>query len=74
MDVANHKGIIKMKRYKKDHLFAQLSGSDNIISFMTTRDREQPLIVHGPVASAQITAGGIFINILCLALYLSAPS
>ncbi|KAK3229724.1 hypothetical protein Dsin_001605 [Dipteronia sinensis] len=74
VDAVSKKGIVELRRYKKDHPFAQLSGSDNIIAFTTTRYKEQPLIVRGPGAGAQVTAGGIFSDILRLASYLGAPS
>ncbi|TKY59947.1 Bifunctional aspartokinase/homoserine dehydrogenase 2 [Spatholobus suberectus] len=74
VDVTNKKGVVELRRYKKDHPFAQLSGSDNIIAFTTRRYKNQPLIVRGPGAGAQVTAGGIFSDILRLASYLGAPS
>ncbi|QCD83347.1 bifunctional aspartokinase/homoserine dehydrogenase 2, chloroplastic-like [Vigna unguiculata] len=74
VDVINRKGVVELRRYKKDHPFAQLSGSDNIIAFTTRRYKDQPLIVRGPGAGAQVTAGGIFSDILRLASYLGAPS
>ncbi|XP_020275624.1 bifunctional aspartokinase/homoserine dehydrogenase 1, chloroplastic-like isoform X1 [Asparagus officinalis] len=74
VDVANKKGIVELRRYSKDHPFAQLSGSDNIIAFTTMRYRDQPLIVRGPGAGAEVTAGGVFSDILRLASYLGAPS
>ncbi|KAK7331438.1 hypothetical protein VNO77_25663 [Canavalia gladiata] len=74
VDVTNQKGMVELRRYKKDHPFAQLSGSDNIIAFTTRRYKNQPLIVRGPGAGAQVTAGGIFSDILRLASYLGAPS
>ncbi|CAE5958965.1 unnamed protein product [Arabidopsis arenosa] len=74
VDAVEKKGTVELKRYKKDHPFAQLSGADNIIAFTTKRYKEQPLIVRGPGAGAQVTAGGIFSDILRLAFYLGAPS
>ncbi|XP_038717886.1 bifunctional aspartokinase/homoserine dehydrogenase 1, chloroplastic-like isoform X1 [Tripterygium wilfordii] len=74
VDVIKEEGRVELRRYKKDHPFAQLSGSDNIIAFTTTRYQKQPLIVRGPGAGAQVTAGGIFSDILRLASYLGAPS
>ncbi|CAN7044834.1 unnamed protein product [Brassica oleracea var. botrytis] len=74
VDAVGKKGTVELKRYKKDHPFAQLSGADNIIAFTTKRYKEQPLIVRGPGAGAQVTAGGIFSDILRLAFYLGAPS
>lgn len=70
----NKEGQVELRRYKKDHPFAQLSGSDNIIALTTSRYKEQPLIVRGPGAGAEVTAGGVFSDILRLASYLGAPS
>ncbi|KAL0391642.1 UNVERIFIED_CONTAM: Bifunctional aspartokinase/homoserine dehydrogenase, chloroplastic [Sesamum radiatum] len=74
VDVVKQKGTVELRRYKKEHPFAQLSGSDNIIAFSTQRYEKQPLIVRGPGAGAEVTAGGVFSDILRLASYLGAPS
>ncbi|KAK4433596.1 Bifunctional aspartokinase/homoserine dehydrogenase, chloroplastic [Sesamum alatum] len=74
VDVVKQKGTVELRRYKKEHPFAQLSGSDNIIAFSTQRYEKQPLIVRGPGAGAEVTAGGVFCDILRLASYLGAPS
>jgi bifunctional aspartokinase / homoserine dehydrogenase 1 len=74
VDAVNKKGQVELQRYKKDHPFAQLSGSDNIIAFTTSRYKEQPLMVRGPGAGAEVTAGGVFCDILQLVSYLGAPS
>ncbi|MGH2486984.1 MAG: bifunctional aspartate kinase/homoserine dehydrogenase I, partial [Ktedonobacterales bacterium] len=47
-----------------DHPFAKLAGSENIIAFTTARYREQPLVVRGPGAGAEVTAAGVFADIL----------
>ncbi|KAK4490002.1 hypothetical protein RD792_000656 [Penstemon davidsonii] len=74
VDVVNQKGTVELRRYKKEHPFAQLAGSDNIIAFSTQRYEKQPLIIRGPGAGAEVTAGGVFSDILRLASYLGAPS
>lgn len=74
VDVKNGKGSVELRRYPKDHPFAQLNGSDNIIAFTTQRYSKQPLIVRGPGAGAEVTAGGVFSDLLRLAAYLGAPS
>lgn len=74
VDMVEGKGQVELRRYKKDHPFAQLSGSDNIIAFKTVRYSNQPLIVRGPGAGAEVTAGGVFSDILRLASHLGAPS
>jgi len=70
----NKTGSVGLKRYPKNHAFAQLEGSDNIISFQTSRYKRQPLFIRGPGAGADVTAGGVFSDLLKLAAYLGAPS
>jgi aspartokinase/homoserine dehydrogenase 1 len=41
-----------------------LSGSDNIISFTTDRYKERPLVIKGPGAGAEVTAAGVFADII----------
>jgi aspartokinase/homoserine dehydrogenase 1 len=74
VDKANGTGSVELRRYPKSHPFAQLQGSDNIIAFTTARYFKQPLIVRGPGAGADVTAGGVFSDLLRLAAYLGAPS
>lgn len=73
MDVANGEGRVELRRYPRSHPFAQLSGSDNIIAFTTQRYDQQPLIIRGPGAGAEVTAGGVFSDLLRLAAGLGAP-
>jgi len=47
-----------------DHPFYSLSGSDNIISFTTERYKERPLVVKGPGAGAEVTAAGVFADLI----------
>jgi aspartokinase/homoserine dehydrogenase 1 len=47
-----------------EHPFCALSGADNIVAFTTTRYRETPLVVKGPGAGAEVTAAGIFADII----------
>ena len=54
VDAQNGKGSVELRRYPKSHPFAQLQGSDNIISFTTARYFKQPLIVRGPGAGADV--------------------
>jgi len=74
VDPINRKGSVELRRYPKDHPFASLSGSDNILSFETERYNMQPLIIRGPGAGAEVTAAGCFSDLLKLASYLGAPS
>ncbi|HTL11564.1 MAG TPA: hypothetical protein VL588_03705, partial [Bdellovibrionota bacterium] len=50
-----------------------VTGGDNLILFRTRRYDERPLVVRGPGAGPQVTAGGVFGDLLKLAAYLGAP-
>ncbi|MFH1807930.1 MAG: bifunctional aspartate kinase/homoserine dehydrogenase I [Pseudomonadota bacterium] len=45
----------------------QLSGPDNIVIYRTERYRENPLIIRGPGAGAEVTSAGVFGDILKIA-------
>ena len=47
-----------------DHDFYNIEGSDNIILFYTDRYNERPLIVKGAGAGAEVTASGIFADLI----------
>lgn len=55
------------------HPFANLEGSDNIISIKTRRYNEQPLVIRGPGAGAEVTAAGVFADLLHVAKTLGVP-
>ncbi|MDZ7794968.1 MAG: bifunctional aspartate kinase/homoserine dehydrogenase I [Spirochaetia bacterium] len=63
---------VELRPYPKDHPFARITGSDNIVAFTTERYNSQPLVVQGPGAGPQVTAGGVFADLLRLAAYLGA--
>ena len=75
VDVKNGTGSVELRAYDAAHPFGSLSGSDNIISFETKRYVEgQALVVRGPGAGAEVTAGGVFGDVLRVCQYLGAPS
>ncbi len=47
-----------------DNPFYQLGGSDNMIAFTTQRYATRPLVIRGPGAGAEVTAAGIFAEII----------
>ena len=55
---------ISLQMVDDSHPFYMLSGSDNIISFTTDRYKERPLVVKGPGAGAEVTAAGVFADIV----------
>jgi len=54
------------------HAFANIALTDNIVRFATRRYCDNPLIVQGPGAGPEVTAGGVFADLLRLAAYLGA--
>lgn len=74
VDCAAGGGSVKLEEFDASHPFAQLQGSDNIIEFTTQRYLSNPLIIRGPGAGAEVTAGGVFSDLLRLAAFLDGPS
>ena len=58
------KASVKLRAVGPDHPFYDLAGSDNIVAFTTARYRKTPLVVKGPGAGAEVTAAGVFADIL----------
>ena len=59
-----------LQEYPRQHPLALAKGSDNIIAFTTKRYARTPLVVQGPGAGADVTAMGVFSDILKLLHYL----
>lgn len=59
-------GIAKvgLKEIPATHPFYDLAGKDNIVLFFTNRYSEQPLIIKGAGAGADVTASGLFADII----------
>jgi len=57
---------VRLRRYPADHAFARISHTDNIVRFQTERYQTNPLIVQGPGAGPQVTAAGVFADLLRL--------
>ncbi len=47
-----------------DNPLASTRGADNIFAIYTKRYNERPLVVQGPGAGAEVTAGGVLVDIL----------
>ncbi len=59
-----------LKEFPRDHPLAGTKGSDNVIAFTTKRYSRTPLVIQGPGAGADVTAMGVFSDILKLLNYL----
>ena len=58
------KAKVGLQSVPEGHDFYNLAGSDNIVLFYTDRYPEQPLMVKGAGAGAEVTASGIFADII----------
>jgi aspartokinase/homoserine dehydrogenase 1 len=58
------KASVRLQKVGKESPFFNLDGSDNMIVFTTERYMERPLVVRGPGAGAEVTAAGVFAEIL----------
>jgi len=56
-----------------DHAFAHIRLTDNIIQFTTRRYKDNPLVVQGPGAGPEVTAAGVFADLLRVAASVGAP-
>lgn len=65
------KAKIGLQAVDSNHPFYSLSGSDNMIVFTTQRYKERPLVVRGPGAGAEVTAAGVFSEIISIGTFLS---
>ena len=63
---------VALRSYSADHPFARIQLTDNIVQFRTRRYKDNPLVVQGPGAGPEVTAGGVFADLLRLASYLGA--
>ncbi len=63
---------VALEALPETHGFAHLALTDNVVAFTTNRYRENPLIVQGPGAGPEVTAAGVFADLLRLASHLGA--
>jgi aspartokinase/homoserine dehydrogenase 1 len=63
---------VSLRECSKSHPFSHLSGSDNVVYLKTKRYNKQPLIIQGPGAGAEVTAAGVFGDLIRLASYFGA--
>ncbi|MCO5054370.1 bifunctional aspartate kinase/homoserine dehydrogenase I [Thermomonas sp.] len=71
LDQSGHASVA-LQAVPTDHAFAHLRLTDNCVSFTTRRYRDNPLVVQGPGAGPDVTAAGVFSDLLRLAAALGA--
>jgi bifunctional aspartokinase / homoserine dehydrogenase 1 len=60
----NGKATVGLQHIDPQHDFYHLYGKDNVVLFYTNRYSEQPLVVKGAGAGADVTASGVFADII----------
>ena len=60
----NGKAKVGLQQIDSSHDFYHLYGKDNVVLFYTHRYTEQPLVVKGAGAGAEVTASGVFADII----------
>jgi aspartokinase/homoserine dehydrogenase 1 len=68
--VQNGKASAGLHEYAPEHPLASTKGADNVIAFSTLRYSTTPLVIKGPGAGGEVTAMGVFSDILKLLHYL----
>jgi aspartokinase/homoserine dehydrogenase 1 len=69
---AQGEATVGLKELEATHPFANIALTDNVVRFATRRYCDNPLIVQGPGAGPEVTAGGVFADLLRLSAYLGA--
>ncbi len=57
-------GLVELPR---DHAFSNIRLTDNIVQFSTKRYCDNPLVIQGPGAGPEVTAAGVFADLLRIA-------
>jgi len=68
---ARGKAAVGLEAMDLDHPFCGINLTDNIVQFKSERYSANPLVVQGPGAGPEVTAAGVFADLLRLANYLS---
>ncbi|GIV34141.1 MAG: bifunctional aspartate kinase/homoserine dehydrogenase I [Chitinophagales bacterium] len=61
------KATTGLHAYDASHPFYWIEGKDNIVLYYTERYAEQPLVIRGAGAGAEVTAAGVFADIIRVA-------
>ena len=70
LDADGH-AAVGLEAVDEDHPFCNINLTDNIVQFESERYSANPLVIQGPGAGPEVTAGGVFSDLLRLATYLS---
>ncbi len=65
--LVNGKASVSLEAVSPDHPFYHLEGSNNIILLTTERYHDYPMLIQGYGAGADVTAAGVFADIMSIA-------
>jgi aspartokinase/homoserine dehydrogenase 1 len=65
----NGKAKVGLNSLPNSHPFSGLGGSDNMILLTTDRYHDRPMIIRGPGAGADVTAAGVFADVIRIGNY-----
>jgi aspartokinase/homoserine dehydrogenase 1 len=68
---ADGNAAVGLESVTAEHPFSNIALTDNIVQFESDRYCENPLVVQGPGAGPEVTAAGVFSDLLRLAKYVS---
>lgn len=63
----NGKAIVGLEKVPPESDFFHLYGKDNLVLFHTSRYQHQPLVIKGAGAGSEVTASGVFADIIRVA-------
>jgi bifunctional aspartokinase / homoserine dehydrogenase 1 len=69
---ADGKATVGVAELDRTHAFANIALTDNVVRYATERYNSNPLIVQGPGAGPEVTAAGVFADLLRVCSYLGA--
>ncbi|HPQ71762.1 MAG TPA: bifunctional aspartate kinase/homoserine dehydrogenase I [bacterium] len=67
VEIVDGRVTVGLKAVELQSAEGQLNGPDNIVVYQTERYRNNPLIIRGPGAGAEVTAAGVFGDLLKVA-------
>jgi aspartokinase/homoserine dehydrogenase 1 len=69
---ADGKASVGVRELDRTHAFANIALTDNVVRYATARYNSNPLIVQGPGAGPEVTAAGVFADLLRVCSYVGA--
>jgi aspartokinase/homoserine dehydrogenase 1 len=67
---ADGQATVRLEVVPLDHPFARINLTDNVVQFVSERYSDNPLVIQGPGAGPDVTAGGVFADLFRLAAQL----